>query len=446
MNNDTVGNGYTAVELVFLQFAGFTFGKSASAYTTPWHGYPGNNTSFLVGGYDTVTGINNVQYSGQFGNGVSATIGHRREQREPVQPHADHQCDRWSATAAPLAPPGCAGGKIGFTAPAARSTPRVGCAYGGTLVPDFVGNIRVDQAWGLFQISGALHDNHAGYFSSANISSNQSFVTRRQPGWCSQLRSSERCLGWCGEALRCRSRTSRRVPAMTSRSKGTWSMGASKYVLGTSSADPSSFDIYNGTKLRHGCRDGLDLLGYANCGTAYVPALRGVVGDPGNGSAADQWLGLPRCVQPQLGSLLVEQLVRRHRRAELQPDGQDAVLQHLLDDAGAPSLVRPRHQRWWYWWRCRFGLRSWLHDLRNRPRHPLDPGQEPDVQCGSSVRLPEDQHVGYDDGYAVVGAAAGRTRPTTMATTATLRSTSAFSATSDPIRPTKVWGRATWTS
>ena len=75
LNNDTVGNGYTAVELVFLQFAGFTFGKSASAYATPWHGYPGNNTSFLIGGYDSVTGVNNIQYSWQFGNGVSATLG-----------------------------------------------------------------------------------------------------------------------------------------------------------------------------------------------------------------------------------------------------------------------------------------------------------------------------------------------------------------------------------
>src|SRR6266567_3319972 len=27
-NNDTAGNGYTAVEFVFIQFAGFTFGKS----------------------------------------------------------------------------------------------------------------------------------------------------------------------------------------------------------------------------------------------------------------------------------------------------------------------------------------------------------------------------------------------------------------------------------
>src|SRR5437588_6108571 len=75
VNNDTNGGGYTAVEFAFVQFAGFTFGKSASAYASPWHGYPGNNTSFLLGGHDTVTGVNNIQYTAQFGNGVSGTIG-----------------------------------------------------------------------------------------------------------------------------------------------------------------------------------------------------------------------------------------------------------------------------------------------------------------------------------------------------------------------------------
>ena len=57
------GGGYVSVDLLFIQFAGFTFGKSASAYATPWHGYPGNNSSFLMGGADYVTGVNNIQYT-----------------------------------------------------------------------------------------------------------------------------------------------------------------------------------------------------------------------------------------------------------------------------------------------------------------------------------------------------------------------------------------------
>jgi hypothetical protein len=38
-----------------------------------------------------------------------------------------------------------------------------GNAYGGVHAPDVVGNIRVDQAWGLFQLSGALHEVNASY-------------------------------------------------------------------------------------------------------------------------------------------------------------------------------------------------------------------------------------------------------------------------------------------
>jgi hypothetical protein len=126
------GEGYVAVEMVFIQFAGFTFGKSASAYATPWHGYPGNNSSFLLGGHDTVTGVNNIQYSAQFGNGVSGTIG----LDDPVV---------FNRTA------------VNNLSTGLNATMNGGNAYGGDRAPDVVGNIRVDQAWGLFQISGAAH-------------------------------------------------------------------------------------------------------------------------------------------------------------------------------------------------------------------------------------------------------------------------------------------------
>jgi hypothetical protein len=134
----TAGGGYVAVEMVFIQFAGFTFGKSASAYATPWNGYPGNNNSFLIGGADYVTGVNNIQYTAQFGNGVSGTIG----LDDPTV---------FNRTA--VLNLGVAGG----------ATSAGANAYGGTHVPDIVGNIRVDQAWGLFQISGMAHLVNASY-------------------------------------------------------------------------------------------------------------------------------------------------------------------------------------------------------------------------------------------------------------------------------------------
>ena len=72
---NTAGGGYVAVAYLFIQFAGFTFGKSASAYATPWQQFPGNVTSNLLGGQNTDTGVNNIQYTAEFGNGVSASIG-----------------------------------------------------------------------------------------------------------------------------------------------------------------------------------------------------------------------------------------------------------------------------------------------------------------------------------------------------------------------------------
>jgi hypothetical protein len=134
----TAGGGYVAVEMVFIQFAGFTFGKSASAYATPWHGYPGNNNSYLLGGHDTVTGVNNIQYTAQFGNGVSGTIG-------LDDPTVFNRTSVFNLS-------------VGLPATFATAS-----AYGGTHAPDIVGNIRVDQAWGLFQISGAAHLVNASY-------------------------------------------------------------------------------------------------------------------------------------------------------------------------------------------------------------------------------------------------------------------------------------------
>jgi hypothetical protein len=137
---DTPGGGYVAVEMAFVQFAGFTFGKSASAYATPWHGYPGNNSSFLLGGHDTVTGVNNIQYTAQFGNGVSGTIG-------LDDPTVFGRTSIYNLS-------------IGLPA---TGTGVIASAYGGVKAPDIVGNIRLDQAWGLFQISGAAHLVDASY-------------------------------------------------------------------------------------------------------------------------------------------------------------------------------------------------------------------------------------------------------------------------------------------
>ena len=132
------GEGYAAIEYLFIQFAGFTFGKSSSAYSTPWNGFPGNINSNLLGGNNTDTGVNNIQYTAQFGNGVSGSIG----LDDPVV---------WNCTS------------VYNLAYGVNATGTGGNAYAGVHAPDIVGNIRVDQAWGLFQFSAVAHEVSGSY-------------------------------------------------------------------------------------------------------------------------------------------------------------------------------------------------------------------------------------------------------------------------------------------
>ncbi|MFH1341514.1 MAG: porin [Pseudomonadota bacterium] len=134
------GGGYVAVEFLFIQFAGFTFGKSASAYASPWQGGPGNINSNLLGGHVTDTGVNNIQYTAQFGNGVSGSIGL-------------DDSTVWNRTAV-----------YNLSIPNAIGSNGTGSsAYGGEFAPDIVGRIRIDQAWGLFQLSARAHLVNATY-------------------------------------------------------------------------------------------------------------------------------------------------------------------------------------------------------------------------------------------------------------------------------------------
>ncbi|RJF76269.1 porin [Rhodopseudomonas palustris] len=141
---DAVAGGTLGVYYAFVQFAGFTFGKAVSQFDTPWTGYPGNNTSFLLGGYDDVTGINQVAYTAQFGNGVSAAIS-LEDQSSYLQSALYN-----TSTISTL---GYSQGLLGTN------------SYAGTQIPDIVGQLRVDQAWGLFQVSAAAHQVRASYYT-----------------------------------------------------------------------------------------------------------------------------------------------------------------------------------------------------------------------------------------------------------------------------------------
>ena len=150
-NAGTVAAGTVGVYYAFIQFAGFTIGKAISPFSAPWTAYPGNNFDGLVGGGGTVTGVNQFTYDWQFGNGVSATVA----AQDPV---AYYQAGNVNVTS---------GGLVGGVLVGAAGLGAFGANdIGGTVAPDFVGKITVDQAWGLFQASVALHDNHVAYYGA----------------------------------------------------------------------------------------------------------------------------------------------------------------------------------------------------------------------------------------------------------------------------------------
>ena len=141
-SGDTVAGGFLGSYFAFIQFAGFTFGKSNSQFSAPWGAYPGNNFDGLVGGGGAVTGVNQLTYTAQLGNGVSISLA----AQDPTQYFQAGVNNLGGATAA----------NFGYGAN----------NQAGTSVPDLVGNVKVDQAWGLFQVMAAAHNNHAGFYTA----------------------------------------------------------------------------------------------------------------------------------------------------------------------------------------------------------------------------------------------------------------------------------------
>lgn len=141
---DTPGNGGMRVEAAFVQFAGFTFGRSASAYALPWNASPGNIASQFYGGPNYDGGVNNAQYTWQFGNGVSASIG------------LDQQS---LSNRTQILNTGILG-----NIPIAFNGTQTANYYAAPVAADIVGRIRLDQAWGLLQFSAAAHQVNASYY------------------------------------------------------------------------------------------------------------------------------------------------------------------------------------------------------------------------------------------------------------------------------------------
>jgi hypothetical protein len=134
----------------FIQIAGFTFGKATSFFDFVSTAAVAYNAGFLHTPDTGDAGQMVAAYTAQLGNGLSATIAAEQTRSRPT------------AYTGPLA----AGGT--FATGAAVLTNHLAGIPGGTTqtvgTMDYVANIRIDQAWGSAQISGALHDISAAYY------------------------------------------------------------------------------------------------------------------------------------------------------------------------------------------------------------------------------------------------------------------------------------------
>lgn len=159
-----IGLGAVGLYYAFIQFAGFTMGRAQSQFSMPWSNYPGNTFDGLVGGGGTVSGINQFTYTADFGSGVSAAIS----AQDPVG---------WYQSGVQNVSVGAGG--VGTSALGAFGT----SDFAGTAVPDLVGMVKVDQAWGLIQGSVALHDNHAAYYGANELTGHPD----DKWGWAAQV-------------------------------------------------------------------------------------------------------------------------------------------------------------------------------------------------------------------------------------------------------------------
>jgi hypothetical protein len=166
-------DGVLYAERAFIQLGGLTAGRTNSFFDF----YNGAFTFYgvyLGGGSWTAFGRNTAAYTFQFGNGVSATFS--------VEDATERRDFAWDATA------GVNKLQIGvvpgpnITNPSAYSVCSVntvttdtggsqvgGCPigdYAGQKMPDFVGNLRVDQFWGSAQVMAAVHQIDVGNYGA----------------------------------------------------------------------------------------------------------------------------------------------------------------------------------------------------------------------------------------------------------------------------------------
>ncbi|MDQ8730960.1 porin [Bradyrhizobium sp. LHD-71] len=132
--------GVIAIDSGIIQWGGFTIGRAGTSYfDNPWaYAYKWGTNGWL-GNPDTAGGRFVAAYTYQFGNGVSGTLS--------VEDGKERKRGNYNG-ANPLTILGLTSGLD---------------TRGGNTWPEIVGQLRIDQAWGGFHLSGMVVNNHVAY-------------------------------------------------------------------------------------------------------------------------------------------------------------------------------------------------------------------------------------------------------------------------------------------
>ncbi len=145
--NTSARQSNIGLERAFIQFAGFTFGFSASFFNF-FQGDVSMGRPYAA----TATSTSLLAYTASFGSGFSATVSvedgyYRRMGNGDVFAGSVNL-----ALGAAATNQGVIG--TGLVRPLSGA---YGMTYAGQQIPDIVANLRVDQGWGSAQLMGALH-------------------------------------------------------------------------------------------------------------------------------------------------------------------------------------------------------------------------------------------------------------------------------------------------
>jgi len=171
LGNDSFGRDsqYVNVDKAFIQFAGLTAGRASSFFDFYAHDFEFAGAS---AGSD-VASTNLLAYTAAFGNGLSATLS--------VEDPIYRRTPIFSPYSVGVATNGGIGG-VAVLAVTNQPTPvfityntrglPTGYGYVDTIqrtrLPDFVGALRLDQAWGSAQLTAATHELNVGNESQAS--------------------------------------------------------------------------------------------------------------------------------------------------------------------------------------------------------------------------------------------------------------------------------------